>query len=462
VHEFEPLPQGIDLPKLLRCKREHGDDVERNLGKAGHRVGAAWCANPHGDRAVVVAPKFDHLQPVDLLQVAELEVWRHESRNPKDPVFALDTSARPVVLPAKEAKPFLLFFVARYLQLIHPLLPRMRKREYRYCGENLGQKVRGRVLVGKHLRLNLAQGRSDRVFCEFPVYEEDNELNQLLKAGLECSRDILALIPDNPVADLPSKVVTSLRHLEPIRALHKPSPPQVNRARRSACGFFASYRPALELALVLLKMRGKAADLPNKSTKVTAKLETPAFAIDMEKLFELYVRALVLKAAKPHGWGVALDSGGAQIDAMPRQIYDGIPRLRGRQPDLLLAENNVIGPSRCVVEVKYRGNESQGSWLKQFMVDEQRTFLDDGDREQPRHGFFQTVAYMHLFGANRAMIVYPCPKKSEVWAGLLGFDETTNSNLTFLGVGPNLDHAKSVECAVDDLLGQGRPAKQPS
>ena len=436
---------GVDLPLLLRCKRihEHRDTkkLTENPRKAGHKVGAAWCEGQTGT-SVVVKPKFDHLKPVDMLLEAWSEVQVFEAADTKNCVFKLDLEkGHPIPLKKSEAEPFLLFFVARYLQEIHPLLPRMRKRDYHSQQENLRERVRGRLLVPQHIHHNLAQGRHDRAFCEFGVFDEHNPLNQILKGALLRSREILSALPKESRRPLNHQLSTSLRQLESIRPETGPDPVQILRARRSAHGVFAPFRPALDLALYILGIKQNSVSL-DKANDSGNGFAVPPFAIDMERLFELYVRALVLKSL-PTGWTHAVDPGDKKpIDVIPRKVFDPKYRIPCRQPDLLLSN----GTNRFVVEVKYRGSDRYGNWYSQFSSAEEPDNSGGNNiyREDLRHDFFQTVAYMLLFSAPNAAIVFPSSTDSKTVSGALGYDGVRPNRLSFVSVGPKSNFPSDV------------------
>lgn len=441
---------GLIIPELLGCPK----CPWLKVNQAGYKVGAAWSDGSH---AVVVRPKFAHLQPAAMLQVAWLEALSYSVRARQDePLFAIHPNEPLIGLPQADAEALSLFLVSRYLIEVQRLLPRFRKREYRMEQHNLVGRIKGKLVFSAHLRTNLARGRQDRALCQYPVFDENNPLNRILKGALEKCRHFLGRIERvNGVPDLQRKAGTCLHVLQQVKALHNPDVETARQARLGLRGLYAPFRSALDLALYILRCEGDLFSLTPAQESAAPKLaRVPPFMIDMNRLFELYVRALALKVVRPQGWDVALDKAGDPIDAIKREVYRGQYGIPRRQPDLLLADNNGSGPNRRVVEVKYWGRGNR-DWLTQFKDEENQSVRDDSDVEKPRHGFFQTVAYLHLFGASRAMIVFPCAGDSFGETGQLGFEGAAKSQLTFLGIGP--DPAKTVNDAMKALLGENAP-----
>lgn len=410
LKEFE-VKEGMDLPEILRCTRTHGHDRKENLTKAGHKVGAGWSgSNPA--TPVIVTPKFPHLNPVTMLQSAWPEVSAFMTRPNRTDKKLFDFHATADMIPVRQATapPFLLFFVALYLKQLHPLLPRMRKRDYRYSQANLTQRVRGRIVFHKHVKHNLTQGRQDRVFCEYPELVEDNPLNQILKAALHRCQQLIQDFPGDTktTQELANQISSSLRQLANVKALNRPQAQHIVLARRSASGVFLTFREALEIALNILRITGETGPTGDNEKEV----QVPPFAIDMELLFELYVRHLV-KQALPLWKEIHRDREQVYFaDSLPPENSDVFP---WRQPDLVMESPDAI--DRLVVEVKYELFKDQ-DWLTTFQS--KRESAEDTEGHSPRRGFFQVVAYMQLYDCTRGCIICPSTGASNSTVGTLG------------------------------------------
>jgi len=99
------------------------------------------------------------------------------------------------------------------------------------------------------------------------------------------------------------------------------------------------------------------------------------------------------------------------------------------------------------VECKYQrfGNKDgeELDWMEKFIADEKDrdgddTWKVDPHFEVPRHGFFQTLAYMQLFNCDAGLIVYPTTASAgEALVGLSGADSTSRKRFGYVPIGPD-------------------------
>ena len=60
-----------------------------------------------------------------------------------------------------------------------------------YHDENLTAKIRGKIDVSKNIKHNTARGRSDKFYCSYVDFTDDNIENRIVKAALLKSKKIL-------------------------------------------------------------------------------------------------------------------------------------------------------------------------------------------------------------------------------------------------------------------------------
>jgi len=157
----------------------------------------------------------------------------------------------------------------RFLTLTEQLVREGLARSYREVEEN-GPRFRGRLLVSKHLRANVAH--AERFHVSYEVWDSGNLPNQILVAAVESLRRQRL---EEDLGHRSEALAQELQSIEP----RKISPADFERLRLDRRTF--RYREALELArLVLLQQRP---DLRWSDGEVSALL------FDMNHLFEAYI-----------------------------------------------------------------------------------------------------------------------------------------------------------------------------
>jgi len=97
-----------------------------------------------------------------------------------DDLFYLDYEAHPIELQSQQdmLTPLL---VVRYLKLVRRIVQKGLKKSYYRERENLNNKVRGRILVGQHIKQNILKNRPTKAFCEYQIFGVHNVENRFLK-----------------------------------------------------------------------------------------------------------------------------------------------------------------------------------------------------------------------------------------------------------------------------------------
>jgi hypothetical protein len=412
------------------------------------------------DVELCVKPKFEYLNPAKMFLEALPEIWRAEGS--LESILRLRSDERPIAIKYTEepTKMLLLFLIAAFASEARRVLPRLRKRAYRAVETNQTGRLKGKLLLTQHIRHNIALGRGDRAYCRTRILDEHNPVNRIINAALrQCLRILDSLWPrrgnptngeKDPVDDLSGTLRVCLGALQHIEPLSRLTPLLIAEARMGLRGFYAPLRRTFDLAVHILQGAGDSVLLEPKGDATVC---MPPFAINMSKLYEFWVRHHVLKAAEG-SWNVARTGSGEAIDLSARQIFHPeCNEIRPRQPDILLEREP---RERMVIEVKYHLYEKELDWFQQFGTKNGETGYE---REQPRHGFFQTCAYMLLFGASRGAIIYPTSEsKSELRAGDLGYEDLQNK-LPYAFVGVGKDGAESLRAKVRELLEIGSDSK---
>ncbi len=115
-----------------------------------------------------------------LLQVTNVP----ESNTELKGLIQIDWEAKPIQIEQKDDKltPFL---VVQYLQLVKAIVRKGLKKNYYKVQENLNNRIKGKILVGQHIKQNVFKNRFTDTFCEYQQFGEDHAENRFLKKVLQ-------------------------------------------------------------------------------------------------------------------------------------------------------------------------------------------------------------------------------------------------------------------------------------
>ena len=281
------------------------------------------------------------------------------------------------------------FLVLLRLLCKRPLMGRMLKDE-----ENLTGKVKGKIVIEKNIRVNTLHGRNDRFYCRYLRFTDDIVENQILKAALKkAKRFIVDYFGDyskdnNNYASMISYCSKALRHVSDIQCSGK------SCAGLKFSGCYAYYKPVMAMARMVLD------DISIESNgEVNTTGYIIPYAISMEKLFEVYVRAYLKKNGissyrGKDDKGIRLEKFDDKTDVFLDE--DGLPNpgkyISGSiKPDLILT-NQETGEN-VVIDVKYKD-------------------YTNGDSRNDR---LQLLAYSMMLNANNVGIILPAQTKVEIF-----------------------------------------------
>ena len=253
--------------------------IDANL-RASFYIGASWLKKH--ELAVVVTPKMPNIDFVKMF-VAALEV---DTRNESD-YFAkcygihFDEPQIDADTRLSQLTPML---VLHYIALLDRLAKRGLRRSYITREENLKAKVKGRIMLGRHLRQNVFQQRDDRFFCQYQEFTDDTPENRLLKRALMFAEGFIdgksGLRKKIEGTEIPKRLRLLKSKFEHIS--DRIEPYQIQHLATNK--LYREYREAIGVAKMLLRRFdysiAKATSEPQK---------TPPFWIDMARLYEMWV-----------------------------------------------------------------------------------------------------------------------------------------------------------------------------
>ncbi len=182
------------------------------------------------------------------------------------------------------------FLVVQFLGFLKTIVRKGLKKSYYKIKENLNNRVKGKILVGEHIKRNVFKTRLTSTYCEYQVFGEDNQENQFLKKVFQfCS----SYIENNSkfYGETKGELENLINYVSP--AFHHVGDfgkdNQLKHFKHNP--FFKEYKEAIQIGNLILRQFGF-----NISSTTKTEVESPPFWIDMPRLFELYFYQKLLKA----------------------------------------------------------------------------------------------------------------------------------------------------------------------
>lgn len=76
------------------------------------------------------------------------------------------------------------FLIVRFLQTLKSIVRKGLKKNYYKVQENLNNRIKGKILVGQHIKQNIYKNRFTATYCKYQVFGEDHIENRFLKKVL--------------------------------------------------------------------------------------------------------------------------------------------------------------------------------------------------------------------------------------------------------------------------------------
>ncbi len=245
---------------------------------ASYYIGASWLIE--NELAVVVTPKMNNIDFVQMFLTA-LELEEQYKKDYFSKCYGINPDEPPIETTTQlnQLTPML---VLHYISLLYRLAQRGLKKDYVTREENLKSKVKGRIMMGRHLQKNVFVQRADRIFCQFQEYTDDTPENRLLKRALLFADKFVnsSMRQKLSATDIPHR----LSHLK-AQFSHISDDIEPYQIQHLATNkLYKDYRDAIRVAKMLLRRFDYSiakVDDDNHST--------PPFWIDMSRLYEMWV-----------------------------------------------------------------------------------------------------------------------------------------------------------------------------
>ena len=254
---------------------------------ASYYIGASWLVK--NELAVIVTPKIKNIDFVTMF----LEALEVDTKNKSD-YFAKCYGIQfdePTIETNEQLNQLTPLLVLHFISLLERLVKRGLKKDYIVREENLKTKVKGRLLITKHLQKNVFQQHSDRVYCQYQEYTDDIPENRLLKKALLFADRIInnyeSLKAQSSYSEIQSRLLRLKNVLSHIS--DEIEPYQVQKL--STNKLFKEYKEAIRVAKMLLLRYDYSISEASEEQH-----STPPFWIDMSRLYEMWVFSQLEKA----------------------------------------------------------------------------------------------------------------------------------------------------------------------
>lgn len=323
---FSNIPSSIPNIKSIKDVKYLGIVKDGENLKAHYYIGASWFIEDKC--AFVVKPKVEvdyiklFMTALELNSENEAAYFSNyyyiDFEKPAIKTNALDNVITPLL-------------ILHYISLLRHLVSKGLKKGYVVREENLQSKIRGRILLQRHLTKNVFAKREDRVFCRFQEFTEDIPENRILKKALSFSVRFINQLPS-----FKSHLQELTPHLSMIGSAFENVSEDVTIAqvaKVNAGKIFRHYESAIKVAKLILRHFDYSID----NTSETAQSVRP-FCIDMPRLYEMYVLSLLRKAYGD-------------------QIQFQVKGYRKTQVDYIKKSEN----EKLIIDAKYKPRYSEGN-----------------------------------------------------------------------------------------------------
>ncbi|HIY75666.1 MAG TPA: McrC family protein [Candidatus Sphingobacterium stercorigallinarum] len=213
-----------------------------------------------------------------LIQVTSV----HESNVEVKDLVQIDWDVEQIPIDQKDDKltPFL---IVRFLQTLKTIVKKGLKKNYYKVEENLNNRIKGKILVGQHIKQNIYKNRFTATYCQYQVFGEDHVENRFLKKVL---RFVISYVENHKILLSSNYKVLeeTIRYCRPAFELVSDdvSENELNQIKHNP--FYKDYKEAIRIGNHILKRFAF-----NITKTSSEKVVTPPFWIDMPRLFEMYV-----------------------------------------------------------------------------------------------------------------------------------------------------------------------------
>jgi 5-methylcytosine-specific restriction endonuclease McrBC regulatory subunit McrC len=232
--------------------------------------------------------------PLQVFPKINLDYWvmfneclnNTEARKYLSSIFNIHIDKPFVEISSNTRKQVTWLIMYHYLVLLSELVKKPLAKSYINRSENLKSKIKGKVLLGGHIKKNISNKRYDRIMCSFDEYSTDCLANRLLHSAYKICMKHVDDKENEKISFVEFNYIESyFRNIGYTESL-------MDLPKIKTNPLFLEYKDALRIAKIIIKQKSYDDKSQNKTN-----FKIPPYIIDMPKLFEIYVLAK-LKSAK--------------------------------------------------------------------------------------------------------------------------------------------------------------------
>lgn len=263
-----------DAKPYLQLSRG-GDTIKAEIS---HYVGIDWISEQN--LAVQVYPKMNDGFEIDYVSMLNDALKEDENYKHLQGLVTIDFY-KPSI-PIEQKQDFLsVFLITQYINILHKIVRKGLKKSYYLVEENLKNKVKGHIEVGKNIRQNIVRGHLNDNVCRYQVYDIDSTENRILKKALIfCIKQVGVFKHAFETNVLNKKI----QYIKPAFEYVGNELSVSTIQSFNSNPIYKDYILAIDYAKLILKKYSY-----NITSIGKKEVRTPPYWIDMAKLFELYV-----------------------------------------------------------------------------------------------------------------------------------------------------------------------------
>ena len=263
-----------DAKPYLQLSRG-GDTIKAEIS---HYVGIDWISEQN--LAVQVYPKMNDGFEIDYVSMLNDTLKEDENYKHLQGLVTIDFY-KPSI-PIEQKQDFLsVFLITQYINILHKIVRKGLKKSYYLVEENLKNKVKGHIEVGKNIRQNIVRGHLNDNVCRYQVYDIDSTENRILKKALIfCIKQVGVFKHAFETNVLNKKI----QYIKPAFEYVGNELSVSTIQSFNSNPIYKDYILAIDYAKLILKKYSY-----NITSIGKKEVRTPPYWIDMAKLFELYV-----------------------------------------------------------------------------------------------------------------------------------------------------------------------------
>lgn len=376
IKDWSPIPREFRIPSSTFVADNMNNTDEEFMGlfkttnntyRTSGTIGVGWLKDSQRKTiiddtgnacAILIKPRFKVLDPWEMLAevFADPEYENYILEN--GPFYKFNVSEKMIPIPSTEKGGEFLAALS-FLNICSKLCRRHLSRQISFTEENLNGKIIGSIDMAKHIKYNVSKGREDRIYCRYPTFTLDNLENRIVKAALIKSHRIIQSnhAKSENINRLFSYCLSSLKTVRTVKI----SKSDFNKINTTGCN--SNYKPVIELAKTILFNKG-IYDLFNSNTVDEYRFVIP-YTINMERLFEFYIRSIIKKKLQNERNSLYKLDTYRSKDTNPLKVYEDNPTkkvylMNSYIPDISIY-TEIDGEKKyiAVFDVKYQHSTNQ-------------------------------------------------------------------------------------------------------